>query len=314
MRPAAELLTELNRSGITLAVTAGQLRATPGSALTAELRAEIAAQKPALLAILAQTPAAEPAFTGQQPANTSTAAPRKLANVTQPAPNVTQPGLSVTPQPATSVTPEPLDPADFTALRQVLETTGRFVPAPPDPPWQDPRPDLTADRSRWWLLLEAGYRLDGQDPNGLYSALFGLRCCGARLELANAATWGARPEDPPPTYRLVRGEELSEAEYADLRQRYLVPHRQALTRLLSAPSAAQLAHPQTAAAAKTTGKTPEKDRPGAALQAPLTGRAAAAAAQPAPRKNGAQQQPAAQPALLAAERRPEPTPLQGGDW
>lgn len=301
MRPAAELLTELNQSGITLAVTAGQLRATPGSALTTELRAEIAAQKPALLAILAQTPAAEPAFTGQQPATAaSTTAPRKSPadpNVTHEQANVTQ--------------PDRLDPADFTALRQVLETAGRFTPTPADPPWQDPRPDLAADRSRWWLLLEAAYRLDGQDPEGLYGALFGLRCCGARLELANPETWGARPEDPPPTYRLVRGEELSEAAYAELRQRYLVPHREALTRLLSASSAAQIAH-QKPTSAQTPGKTPEKDRHTGAA-APFTGHGAAtAAAQPAPRKNG--HEPAAQPALLETEPAAQRAPVQGGDW
>lgn len=260
------------------------------------------------------------AFTGQQPQNASATAPRKSAldpaaqpapgpNVTQPAPNVTHPATSVTPEPA-SVTPEHLDPADFTALRQVLETAGRFTPTPADPPWQDPRPDLATDRSRWWLLLEAAYRLDGQDPEGLYGALFGLRCCGARLELANPETWGARPEDPPPTYRLVRGEELSEAAYADLRQRYLVPHREALTRLLSAPSAAQIAHPR-AASAQTPGKTPEKDRHTGGA-APFTGRGAATAAQPAPRKNG--HEPAAQPALLETEPAAQPAQVPGGDW
>lgn len=235
------------------------------------------------------------AFTGRQPQNASATAPRKSANVTQPAPNVTQPAAIVTPEPA-SVTPDRLDPADFTALRQVLETTGHFTPAPPDPPWQDPRPDPTADRSRWWLVLEAAYRLDGQDPAGLYGALFGLRGCGARLELANPKDYSLQPEGPAPTYRLVRGEELSEAEYADLRQRYLVPHREALTRLLSAPSAAQIAHP----------------RPAQPSQAPFTGRSASSAAQPAPRKNG--HEPAAQPALLEVAPVAQPAPVPGGDW
>lgn len=249
------------------------------------------------------------AFTGQQPQNTGTAAPRKSANVTQPGPNVTQPAPSVTPAPAASVTPEPLDPADFTALRQVLEAIGHFTPAPPDPPWADPRPDLTADRARWWLVLEAAYRLDGQDPAGLYGALFGLRCCGARLELANPKDYSLQPEGPAPTYRLVRGEELSEAEYADLRQRYLVPHREALTRLLSAPSAAQIAHPRPASA-QTPGKTPEKHRH-TGTAAPFTGRGATTGTQPPPRKNG--HEPVAQPALLEAELAAQPAPVQGGD-
>lgn len=248
-----------------------------------------------------------PAFTGQQPPNTSATAPRKPAAAD---PGVTQPAPSVTPAPAASVTPEPLDPADFTALRQVLEAIGHFTPARPDPPWADPRPDLTADRARWWLVLEAAYRLDGQDPAGLYGALFGMRCCGARLELANPKDYSLQPEGPAPTYRLVRGEELSEAEYTDLRQRYLVPHREALTRLLSAPSAAQIAHPR-AASAQTPGKTPEKDRHiGGA--APFTGHGAAAA-QSAPRKSGAGH-PAAQPALLETAPAAQPAPVPGGDW
>lgn len=227
------------------------------------------------------------------------------AQRTIPLPTV--PGLR--PEPVQQ--PDRLDAADFTALRPVLETAGRFIPTPPDPPWQDPRPDLAADRLRWWLLLEAAYRLDGQDTEGLYGALFGLRCCGVRLELANPDTYSLAPEGPPPTYRLVRGEELSEAEYQNLHQRYLVPQREALTRLLSAPSAAQIAHPRPASA-QTPGKTPEKYRHTGA-DAPFTGRgAAAAAAQPAPRKNG--HEPAAQPALLETEPAAQSAPVRGGDW
>ncbi len=227
------------------------------------------------------------AFTGQQPAKALATAPRKSANVTQPTQNVTQQGPSVT--------PDRLDPADFTALRQVLETTGHFTPAPPDPPWADPRPDLVADRARWWLVLEAAWRLDGQDPNGLYGALNGMRCCGARLEIANAETWGARPEDPPPTYRLVRGEELSEAEYADLRQRYLMPHREALTRLLNVSTAAQIAHPRPTPAPTFTGAQPAPGTPAA------------------PRKPGASPT-AAQLALLETAPAAQRAPVQGGDW
>lgn len=84
---------------------------------------------------------------------------------------------------ATTLNPDvvSLDAADCAALRQVLETVGHFAPAPPVPPWTDPRPDLTADHDRWLTLLEAAYRHDGQDPHGAYGALSGIRCCGARL-------------------------------------------------------------------------------------------------------------------------------------
>ena len=209
------------------------------------------------------------------------APPLQGASAAQPAaPTTTAPranGAAAAAQPALLPADQPADPADCAALLAALDRFGGFTPAPLDPPWQDPRSDLADDHSRWWLVLEAAWRLDGQDPEGLFGALVGLRGCGARLELANAETWGARPDDPPPTYRLVRGAELSEAEYAELRQRYLVPHRAALTRLLSAPAAASIAHQPPAPAAQP------------APRAAFTGRAPApaTAAQPAPRKNDA---------------------------
>ena len=46
---------------------------------------------------------------------------------------------------------EAINPADFAALRQVLETVGHFAPAPPDPLWSDP--------GRTWLTtMTAGWR------------------------------------------------------------------------------------------------------------------------------------------------------------
>jgi len=129
------------------------------------------------------------------------------------------------------------DPADFAALRQVLETVGYFAPAPPNPPWADPRPDLTADHDRWQALLEAAYRHDGQDPHGVHGALNGIRCCGARLEVMTAAGKAPPSAGARPGWRLVRGDELTEAEYQRLRVTYLAPHTEALTRLLNAPPA-----------------------------------------------------------------------------
>ncbi len=133
----------------------------------------------------------------------------------------------------------PLDPADFAALREVLARYGSFQPAPLDPPWADPRSDLVGDHGSFPLLLETAYRLDGQDLNGVFGALVGIRCCGARLTHAGPANWSRAPEGPRPTWRLVRGDEMTEAEYAGYRQTYLAPHTAALTRLLSAPPAAQ---------------------------------------------------------------------------
>jgi len=129
------------------------------------------------------------------------------------------------------------DAADCAALRQVLETAGHFAPAPPDPPWADPRPDLTADHDRWQTLLEAAYRHDGQDPHGAYGALSGIRCCGARLEVATPVGKAPQAAGMRTGWRLVRGDELTEAEYQRLRSIYLVPHTEALTRLLNVSAA-----------------------------------------------------------------------------
>jgi len=129
------------------------------------------------------------------------------------------------------------DAADCAALRQVLETVGHFAPAPPDPLWADPRPDLTADHDRWQALLEAAYRHDGQDPHGVYGALNGIRCCGARLEVAPPAGKAPQAAGARLGWRLVRGDELTEAEYQRLRATYLVRHTETLTRLLKAQAA-----------------------------------------------------------------------------
>ena len=153
---------------------------------------------------------------------------------------------------------------------------------------------LVADYSRWWLVLEAAYRLDGQDPDGVYGVLSGLRCCGARLEIAGPANWSLTAEGPPPTWKLTRGEEMTEAEYQGYRQTYLVPHTAAIRKLLNAPEAGQLAQQRPA--------TPTPDK--------FTGQAPATATAPAPRKNGA----SIQPALLAVAPVPAPATMVGGDW
>ncbi len=147
------------------------------------------------------------------------------------------------PAPAAPAAPpngaEGRDSAAFTALRQVLATVGHFQPAPPDPPWADPRPDLAADHDRWQALLEAAYRCDGQDPHGVFGALNGIRCCGARLEVMAVTKQALPSAGARRGWRLVRGDELTEAEYQRLRAAYLAPHTEALTRLLSAPPAAR---------------------------------------------------------------------------
>jgi len=112
----------------------------------------------------------------------------------------------------------------------VLEQGGCFRPAPPDPPWADPRPDLIGDHARWLLVLELAYRRDAADPEGVYSALCGARCCGAAIEPLDD-NWTLKPEGPPPRWRLVRGE-IPADEWAAIRTRWLLPHRAALTEIL----------------------------------------------------------------------------------
>ena len=120
------------------------------------------------------------------------------------------------------VHPTPGD--EFAALRTWLERYGTFTPAPPEPPWTDPRPDLVADHAHWEDLLGRAWRLDAADPEGVYGALNGMRCCGARLARTQSAGW-----------RLVKGDELSAIEYHTYRVSYLVPHTVAITKLLSTP-------------------------------------------------------------------------------
>jgi hypothetical protein len=119
---------------------------------------------------------------------------------------------------------------DFAALRAVLEHCGCFRPAPPDPPWADPRPDLVGDRARWLLVLELAYRRDAADPEGVFGALFGVRCCGAAIEHLDD-DWTLKPEGPPPRWRLARGE-IPADEWAAIRARWLLPQRAALEEIL----------------------------------------------------------------------------------
>lgn len=123
----------------------------------------------------------------------------------------------------------PAGSADFAALRAVLDLCGRFRPAPPDPPWADPRPDLTGDHARWELALELAYRRDAADPEGVFGALLGARCCGAAIEHLDD-DWSLRPEEAA-CWRLARGE-IPAAEWAAIRTRWLLPHRAALAEIL----------------------------------------------------------------------------------
>ncbi len=89
-----------------------------------------------------------------------------------------------------------------------------------DPRWHD----LPEDAHLWLGLLAAARVLDGDAPHGLFGALHGFRCLGARLQ--NSHT-GLR----------LRPGEISKDEYLALRAEYLLPHVKPLRKLLA------LAHP-----------------------------------------------------------------------
>jgi hypothetical protein len=84
----------------------------------------------------------------------------------------------------------------------------------------DPRPDLVDDHSEWTALLATQFGRDADDQHGLYGVLHGLRCEGARLVLDRGRL------------RLEAGELGN--QYPLLRNLWLLPRRDELTRLLAA--------------------------------------------------------------------------------
>ncbi len=83
----------------------------------------------------------------------------------------------------------------------------------------DPRPDLVGDHREWEAVLSTQFTRDGANPHGLYGALHGFRAEGARLVLNRGRL------------RIEPGELGN--DYPALRNLYLVPRRDELTRLLA---------------------------------------------------------------------------------
>ena len=84
----------------------------------------------------------------------------------------------------------------------------------------DPRPDLIDDHREWTALLATQYARDGNDQRGLYGVLLGFRAEGARLVLDRGRL------------RLEAGE-IGDLEHPLLRNLWLLPRRDELTRLLA---------------------------------------------------------------------------------
>ena len=124
--------------------------------------------------------------------------------------------------PAGVMTLRPCGPCSNTAAASGLRRRTRPGPIP--------RPDLIGDHARWLLVLDLAYHRDAADPEGVFGALFGARCCGARIEHMDD-DWTLKPEGPPPRWRLARGE-IPADEWAAIRARWLLPHRAALVEIL----------------------------------------------------------------------------------
>ncbi len=143
-------------------------------------------------------------------------------------------GHGVTRQAVRAVGAAPLRREDCAGLVLLPETQGQFAPAPPEPAWAD--------------------------PQGVFGALVGIRCCGAATPaLALARSAGASVASSggaTPAWRLLRGE-LSAAVRQAVRAQWLtpalalarstgasVPHLKVLQGLLGGPAAVPAAEAQ----------------------------------------------------------------------
>jgi hypothetical protein len=219
----SELLAELSRRGVTLIAAGSRLQVTASrGALTPELRQQLSAQKPILLALLT---AAQRADAGALIANSDASPigpPAACSELPDGAP--TQPSFET----ADALRANLIAPG--ATLRIWLERYGHFAPASSEPLWADPRPDLTGDHVRWSVLLALAWNIDGWDPYGIYGALSGVRCCGAAL-VTDVQPLDLTPEGPPLRWRLTRGE-IPEPEWRSYRARWLWPHKETLVKLL----------------------------------------------------------------------------------
>jgi len=100
--------------------------------------------------------------------------------------------------------------AHVVGLRELEQTAGI-----------DPRPDLAEDHLHWTVLLH--YAKDSVDDPELeaYHILRGVRCLGARLQYQNS------------TLHILRSAEIEIEEWRDIRARYMIPMREALSLVLT---------------------------------------------------------------------------------
>ena len=83
----------------------------------------------------------------------------------------------------------------------------------------NPRPDLGEDSELWARLLLKAYVIDSGNREGLFWALHGMRCVGARLRLGKSTA-------------IMEAGQVAAPEYEAWKRQYLEPHRETLLRLL----------------------------------------------------------------------------------
>lgn len=100
-------------------------------------------------------------------------------------------------------------------------------PPPVERPPSDPRPELVEDSLAWSHLL-AHSAPDRCDARGLFGVLHGARCGGAALKFKQGRWRLEPPIDPTEMVSIWHDQAAWDAD----RGRYLLPHRQRLTKLL----------------------------------------------------------------------------------
>lgn len=129
----------------------------------------------------------------------------------------------------------------FDLLEQHRQPEPAACPAPTGGTWAlNPRPDLAADADLWRRLLAAALLRDADGGAGVYQALHGVRCCGARL-VRNGTGYRISPpasDDGPLSYHDPDPETGELRTWEDDRNEWLLPHRAALTALLREVDAA----------------------------------------------------------------------------
>jgi hypothetical protein len=104
----------------------------------------------------------------------------------------------------------------------VPSSTTRFDVHYDDNHWNDPRPDLAAGQPTWAAVLKAAWQLDGDEQDGCFGVLHGLRGQGAALEPLATPEWAREKFGSLPRWKLARGE-IDAAQWEAWERQWLDP-------------------------------------------------------------------------------------------